>query len=114
MTPSTLPFLAAGFFDSGALKLLLEGGVFMWPILILLILAIAVIIERYRSLKLLETDASALREEVIALLSEDKVEESLELCDSARGPARQSFRTGCGNTSSFAGSTTIPRSLNSK
>lgn len=80
------PTLAAGFFDTGAMKLLLEGGLFMWPILALLILAIAVIIERYRSLKLLETDASALREEVIALLSEDKVEESLELCDSARGP----------------------------
>lgn len=80
------PTLAAGFFDSGALKILLEGGVFMWPILGLLILAIAVIIERYRSLRLLETDAGALREEVIALLSEDKVEESLELCDAARGP----------------------------
>lgn len=80
------PTLAAGFFDTGALKILLEGGVFMWPILALLILAIAVIIERYRSLKLLETDATALREQVVALLSEDKIEESLELCDAARGP----------------------------
>lgn len=83
--PTQFP-LAAGFFDSGALKLLIEGGVFMWPILALLILGFAVIIERYRTLKLLETDASALREEVIALLSEDKVEESLELCDAGRGP----------------------------
>jgi biopolymer transport protein ExbB len=84
-----LPFphtLAAGFFDSGALNLLIEGGVFMWPILALMILGIAVIIERYRSLLLLETDAGALREKVIELLSEDKVEESLELCDAARGP----------------------------
>lgn len=79
-------FLAAGFFESGALKILLEGGVFMWPILALLILAVAVIIERYRSLKLLETDASDLREKVVALLSEDRIEESLALCDSARGP----------------------------
>lgn len=86
MNPSS-PFpLAASFFDSGALKILIEGGVFMWPILALMVLGLAVIIERYRSLKLLETDASILREEVIALLSEDKVEESLELCDSARGP----------------------------
>lgn len=81
----TMP-LAAGFFESGALKILLEGGVFMWPILALLILALAVIIERYRSLKLLDTDASALRERVIELLSEDKVEKSLELCDAERGP----------------------------
>ncbi|MBG7607446.1 MAG: MotA/TolQ/ExbB proton channel family protein [Verrucomicrobia bacterium] len=83
---SSPSLLAAGFFDTGAMKILLEGGVFMWPILALLILAIAVIIERYRSLKLLDSDASALRDEVIDLLSEDKVEESLELCDSARGP----------------------------
>jgi biopolymer transport protein ExbB len=86
----TLPFLhpvtATGFFESGALNYLIEGGIFMWPILALLVLAIAVIIERYRSLKLLETDASALRDEVIALLSEDRIEESLELCDAARGP----------------------------
>lgn len=88
----TMPFLhavpiaASGFFESGALNYLIEGGIFMWPILALLVLAIAVIIERYRSLKLLETDASALREEVVALLSEDRIEESLELCDAARGP----------------------------
>ena len=84
MTPANLA--DAGFFESGALKFLLEGGPFMWPLLALLIMAIAVIIERYRSLKLLETDAGTLREEVIELLSEDKVEESLKLCDSARGP----------------------------
>jgi biopolymer transport protein ExbB len=88
----TMPFLhavpiaASGFFESGALNYLIEGGFFMWPILALLVLAIAVIIERYRSLKLLETDASALRGEVVALLSEDRIEESLELCDAARGP----------------------------
>jgi biopolymer transport protein ExbB len=51
-----------------------------------MILGIAVIIERYRSLLMLDTDAAALQEKVIALLSEDKVEESLELCDAARGP----------------------------
>ena len=84
MTPAHLA--DAGFFESGALKFLLEGGPFMWPLLALLVMAIAVIIERYRSLKLLEPDAGTLREEVIELLSEDKVEESLKLCDSARGP----------------------------
>ncbi|MFM2198094.1 MAG: Biopolymer transport protein ExbB [Verrucomicrobiota bacterium] len=78
--------LAAGFFESGALSYMIDGGIFMWPILALMILGIAVIIERYRSLRMLDTDAAALREQVIALLSEDKVEESLELCDSARGP----------------------------
>jgi biopolymer transport protein ExbB len=86
MNITTQNILAAGFLDSGALNLMIDGGIFMWPILALMILGIAVIIERYRSLRMLETDAGALREKVIALLSEDKIEESLELCDAARGP----------------------------
>lgn len=82
----TFTFANSGFFESGALKLLLEGGPFMWPLLILLILTIAVIIERYRSLKLLDTNSDALREEVVELLSNDKIEDSLQLCDNSRGP----------------------------
>jgi biopolymer transport protein ExbB len=74
------------FFHSGASGLLLEGGIFMWPILIMLIAAIAVIIERYRSLRMLDDDPAELREEVLQLLSEDKIEEALERCDSAQGP----------------------------
>lgn len=84
-TPSTLASLSE-FFHSGASGLLLEGGIFMWPILLMLIAAIAVIIERYRSLKLLDDDPADLREEVLHLLSEDKVEEALERCDAAQGP----------------------------
>lgn len=82
----TFTFANSGFFESGALKLLLEGGPFMWPLLILLILTIAVIIERYRSLKLLDTNSDVLREKVVELLSNDKVEDSLQLCDNSRGP----------------------------
>lgn len=74
------------FFSSGAFGTFFEGGVFMYPILILLILVLAVTIERYRSLKLLETDSGQLREEITELLSEDKVEESLKLCDNSQGP----------------------------
>ena len=84
LTEPTL--LAAGFFQSGAMKYLIDGGFFMWPILALGILALAVIIERYRSLKLLEADSSTLREQVVELLSEDRIEESLDLCDATRGP----------------------------
>ena len=74
------------FFQSGASGLLLDGGIFMWPILVMLIAATAVIIERYRSLKLLDDDPAGLREEVLQLLSDDKVEEALQRCDPAQGP----------------------------
>lgn len=71
---------------SGALGYMLEGGFFMWPILILGIVAFGVMIERYRSLKMLTTDTSALRAEVQALLQADRVEEALKKCDAEQGP----------------------------
>jgi len=72
--------------NSGALGTLLKGGLFMWPILILAVVAAAVIIERWRGLKMLNTDDEALRSEVVDLLAADNVEAALEKCDNARGP----------------------------
>ena len=73
-------------FDSGALGLMIDGGFFMWPLLLLGVLAAGVIIERYRSLKMLTTDTGALRSEVQQLLQDDQVEEALQLCDGEQGP----------------------------
>jgi len=50
------------------------------------VIAAGVIIERYRSLKMLSTDSSALRDEVQTLLLADQVEEALKLCDREQGP----------------------------
>lgn len=74
------------FLNSGALGLLLNGGAFMWPILFMGILAVGVIIERYRSLKMLNADDQQVREQVQQLLFDEKVEEALELCDTQQGP----------------------------
>ena len=75
-----------GIMDSGAIGLLLEGGFFMWPILIMGVIAAGVIIERYRSLKLLTSDNAEVRSKVHDLLAEDKVEEALALCNREQGP----------------------------
>lgn len=71
---------------SGAMGYMIEGGFFMWPILFCGILATGVIIERYRSLKMLTTDSSKLRVQVRDLLQADRVEEALQLCDREQGP----------------------------
>ncbi len=83
---ATEPGVFSELIHSGALGFLLEGGLFMWPILILGILALAVIIERWRSLKMLNADSSEMRNQVIDLLTNDKVEEALTYTDSKRGP----------------------------
>lgn len=72
--------------DSGAMKFMLEGGIFMWPILLCGILAAAVIIERWRSLKMLNTDPEGLRRRVVELLQADRPEEALDVCNKEPGP----------------------------
>lgn len=83
----------SGFWDSlnelmhtGAMGLMIEGGIFMWPILVMGIVASAVIIERFRSLKMLHTDTAVLRSQVRSLLEQERVEEALHLCDGLQGP----------------------------
>jgi biopolymer transport protein ExbB len=71
---------------SGAIGFLRKGGLFMWPILFLGILAAGVIIERYRSLKMLTSDSGSIRDDVQQLLREDRIEEAMQLCDREQGP----------------------------
>ena len=71
---------------SGAMGYMIEGGIFMWPILALGILAFGVIIERFRALMMLNTKNEALRSEVRKLLEADRVEQALALCDREQGP----------------------------
>jgi len=49
-------------------------------------MALAVIIERWRSLKMLNTDTETLRQAVLDDLTQDRVEEALARCDKERGP----------------------------
>lgn len=76
----------ASFFESGAIGLLVKGGWLMWPILLLGVLGAGVVIERWRSLRMLDTRAEDLRATVLEHLTRDEVEQALETCEQARGP----------------------------
>ncbi len=80
--------------EEGAIGLLLEGGFFMWPILLMGIIATGVMIERYRSLKMLSTDTSELRAEVADLLRSGQPEAAMALCDDQEGPVPAVLSTG--------------------
>ena len=74
------------FWHSGALGYMLKGGIFMWPILFMAVLGVGVIIERFRSLRMIATDGQALRADVLQLLHHVRVEEALAVCARSRGP----------------------------
>ena len=84
----------SGFFDSGVIGLLREGGLFMWPILLMGVLAMGVILERYRSLKMVSADSASIRGRVQQLLQKDRVEEALELCATEQGPVAAVLSSG--------------------
>lgn len=71
---------------SPPLSWMIDGGLFMWPLLIMGIIVLGVVIERYRSLKMLTTDTGRLRDEVLDLLQQDRVEEAMQRCDGEQGP----------------------------
>ncbi len=79
-------FAESDLLHSGAMGYMLDGGVFMWPILFMGILAAGVVIERFRSLRLIATDAATLRGQVLDLLHQGHIEEAIDLCSRSRGP----------------------------
>ncbi len=85
-TTDTPPSALSEFFDTGAMGLLIEGGPFMWPILLMALVGLAVIIERWRSLKMLGSDCSELKKTVLNDLAENKIEEALNRCEQSSGP----------------------------
>ncbi len=74
------------WWQSGAMGYMIAGGPFMWPILLLAVIATGVVIERYRALRLIAIDAEALRRNVLDLLHQDKIEEAVALCARSHGP----------------------------
>jgi biopolymer transport protein ExbB len=78
--------MIGSIFEAGALGLLLKGGFFMWPILLLGILGAAVMIERWRSLKILDSEPEVIREKVIDLVADGDMEGAMGYCDETRSP----------------------------
>ena len=90
-------FLGASILESGALGYLLQGGIFMWPILLLGILAIGVMIERYRSLKILDTKADDVKQAVLAKLAHGDMQGAIQVTDQAEGPVAAVLGNGLRN-----------------
>lgn len=71
---------------AGALGYMFDGGLFMWPILFMAILGVGVVIERFRSLRLIGADGRELRAKVLELLAQDRLDDAVALCAQSRGP----------------------------
>ena len=98
MTSSlALFFLQAGA-DAGFFNVIVEkfneGGEFMWPVLIALILGLAIFLERIITLNLADINTRKFILEVQQALQEGGIPAAQELCAQTRGPVASVFQAG--------------------
>ncbi len=65
---------------------LLDGGLIMFPLLILSILGIAIIIDRMRTFKMAVVDKQALHNAIIGSLEDGDINTAIHKCEDFRGP----------------------------
>ena len=71
-----------------------DGGAFMWPLAILLVIAIAFALERLFSLTLAKINAQKFFEDLAAILKKDGVDAAIGYCNKTRGPVPAVMREG--------------------
>lgn len=85
---------ARGFAQSGLVEFFNKGGKFMWGLLFLSIVGVAVIIERSITLHKARSDVRKLMEQVVGALKKGRLDEAIEVCASMRGPIPQILHAG--------------------
>ncbi len=85
---------ASGFAQSGLVEFFNKGGKFMWGLLFLSIVGVAVIIERGITLHKARADVRKLMEQVVGSLKKGRLDEALEVCAGMRGPIPQILHAG--------------------
>ncbi len=71
-----------------------DGGPFMWPILVLLIFGLMFVLERFYSLMMSSINSKKFFAEVKDTLDSDGVKGALEICNKTRGPVAEVFHAG--------------------
>ncbi|MBD3368137.1 MAG: MotA/TolQ/ExbB proton channel family protein [Candidatus Eisenbacteria bacterium] len=84
----------SGFAQSGLVEFFNKGGNFMWALLVLAIIGLAVIIERAITLQRAKADVKSLMERVVGALKRGKYEEAVQICADTTGPIPQILHAG--------------------
>jgi biopolymer transport protein ExbB len=82
------------FLSSGFVDFYNKGGKFMWWLLALSIMGVALIIERAITLNRAKADMGALMEKVVGFVKQGKFSEALDTCAKTRGPIPQILHAG--------------------
>ncbi len=76
----------------------IDGGPFMWPILISLIFGLAFVFERFYSLIMSSINSQKFYEDISGTLDKNGVDAAVTLCNETRGPVAEIFHAGLSRT----------------
>ncbi|RLC48884.1 MAG: MotA/TolQ/ExbB proton channel family protein [Candidatus Cloacimonadota bacterium] len=79
---------------SGLVDLYIQGGFVMWPMLILVIWAVATIIWRIVALRYAKINVNNLLEKITPYIEENNIDEAIEICAKTRGPVANILHAG--------------------
>lgn len=89
-----LEALARSIVGSGFVDLFIDGGFAMWPILVLLVWAIAMIIYKLIALSYAKININTLLDKIIPLIKEKKYQEAATICGKTKGPVAAIIHAG--------------------
>ncbi len=79
---------------SGLVDIFINGGFVMWPILILVIWALAIIIWKLVALSMAKINLNKFLDELLPLIEDDRFDEAIELCENKKGPIASIIKVG--------------------
>ncbi len=75
-------------------EIMWQGGPLMWPILLCSIVALAITIERFYSLRRASIDTREFMDAMRTVLRQNRVQEALQICDETEGPVARIMKAG--------------------
>ena len=76
------------------LEFMLNASIVMYPLMFCSIMALALVLDRWRVFRLAEKGTGHIRERVMDLLYEGKVDEAIAMCEQSHGPVAAVLLTG--------------------
>ena len=71
-----------------------NGGILMWPIMACSIIALAITIERFISLRRATIDARQFMDDMRTVLRQNRIQEAIEICDETDAPVARIVKAG--------------------
>jgi biopolymer transport protein ExbB len=80
--------------NTGVIELIFQGGILMFPIMLTSVIALAITIERFITLRRASVDAREFMDTMRTVLRQNRIQEAIEICDENKSPVARIVKAG--------------------